>query len=151
MNNQRRPVTYFGKECGMQRELPGRHQTQERSMTRELAIALVKAFAADAKIERISPDLLNELWESGYAAYKWRVQAWMARVARPAADLCWDKRYKSAVKWLCTHPLEGFSTRYENEAIGTPRKYEQRYERDRKALDDLFASYRRSNQWSMCK
>ena len=120
-------------------------------MSATLATACVKIWMDDGRVGDLNRECLDELFTMTFAWPKWRMRVFLAEAARAASDLCWDKRYRSAVKWLRLHPLARVKQKYRQEAIADTRQLDASARIGRTAVNDLYGSHRRSNQWSKCK
>lgn len=116
------------------------------------ALEIMQGFKADYTIARLPNETIDEIRAVyGYAKYSWSIRAWLGETNRAAADAAWDNRWKTAMRLLIKYGLRTDLDRELQQARNSVRANETKYNRARKAVDDLFSSHRRSNQWSVCK
>lgn len=122
---------------------------------KEIAVELIKAWQADARMLQVPQDMLKELMESfGFIKYTMFARVVLRERCRAASDLCWDKKFKSAALCLMKNGFTSSRSDVDTElanARANTRRYEKRASADKKKVEELYAKHRRSEQWGVCK
>ena len=87
-----------------------------RGFSHNLAVALVKAWQADARMTRVSEDLIAELCEklpgASFFVYKMSARAFLGTHSKQANEYLWANKFNSAKLWLMKHGAEKNGSKY---------------------------------------
>lgn len=126
-----------------------------RGFPHNLAVALVKAWQADARMTRVSEDLIAELCEklpgASFFVYKMSARAFLGTHSKQANEYLWANKFNSAKLWLMKHGAEKNGSKY----LAEVRRLGKQANAHRLAAisenNKFFGAHRLSEQWGVCK
>ena len=124
-------------------------------LSKKCAFALIRAWQADAKLERLDSELQSEIKDKvGYFRYRITARAFVGAHAQDASDLCFAGKFQQAAISLMRVGITKARSGYEKElqrVRTSTRDAERRKGVITEGIDRLYAPYRRSEQWGVCK
>ena len=124
-------------------------------LSKECAFAIIRAWIADARIERLDAELQREIVRKhGTVRARMYARTFVGSFAMEASELCFANKFQQAAISLMSTGITNGKSKYEKE-LNTARTstayYEKRKASDTTKTNALYASHRLSEQWGVCK
>ena len=124
-------------------------------LSKKCAFALIRAWQADARMERLDEELQSEIKQKlGYLRYRMNVRTMIGSHAKQASDLCFANKFQQAAICLIHVGVTRCTSDYTKElqqARQSTYCAEKRKAATASAVNALYASHRLSEQWGVCK